>query len=262
MAKTKSQNMTIVMVAVIIAAILLGTGIFFLIRANQPTTKPATPSEPTELTDAERFKQSYESLNGAIREGTDHIYHDIEISSNNPIVYVDIKETLDLLKSDHAIIYVGGNWCPHCRNAVPVLLEVAKQFGLNKIYYLELDDTKSLFEWKDGELIKTRDGSAEYYQLLDALTDHLSDYSINDDQGKAQPTGEKRIYVPYVIAVKNGEIVGDYVGDVESEDLEDGQTAYDPLTTAQHDKLYGIYTDLFRAVYGASAKDECSEVCD
>lgn len=262
MAKTKSQNMVIVIVAVIIAAILLSTGIFFLIRTNQPTAEPTTPSEPTELTDAERFKQSYESLNDTIREGTDNVYHAIEIANNNPIVYVNIKETLNLLNSDHAIIYIGGNWCPHCRNAVPVLLEVAKQFGLNKIYYLELDDTKSLFEWKDGELVKTRDGSAEYYQLLDTLSEHLSDYSINDLEGNPQPTGEKRIYVPYVIAVKDGEIVGDYVGDVESEDLEDGQTAYDPLTSAQHDKLYDIYSDLFRAVYGVSAKDECNEVCD
>lgn len=262
MAKTKSRNMIIVIVAVVIAAILLGTGFFFLIRANQPAAEPATPSEPAELTDAERFKQSYESLNNTVRKGTDKVYHAIEIASNNPIVYVDIKKTLDLLKSDHTIIYIGGNWCPHCRNAVPVLLEVAKKFGLNKIYYLELDDTKSLFEYKDGAVVKIRDGSAEYYQLLDALADHLSDYSINDPEGNPQPTGEKRIYVPYVIAVKAGEIVGEYVSDVEKSDLEDGQTAYDPLTAAQHDKLYDIYSDMFRAVYGDSAKDECSEVCD
>lgn len=260
MAKNKSRNIIIVIVAAFIAVALIGAGIF-LIRTNQSPEDPAT-NKPVELTDAERFKQSYESLNNTTREGTDNIYHAIEIASNNPIVYVDIKETLNLLKSDHAIIYVGGNWCPHCRNAVPVLLEVAKKFGLNKVYYLELDDTKSLFEYKDGAVVKTRDGSAEYYQLLEVLSDHLSDYSINDSEGNPQPTGEKRIYIPYVIAVKDGEIVGEYVGDAESDDLEDGQTAYDPLTTAQHDKLYDIYTDMFRAVYGTSAKDECNEVCD
>lgn len=259
MAKTKSRN--IIIIAVILVIVMLaGGGIFLLVRASH-TEEPVASDEST-LTDAERFKQSYESLNGTKREGTDKVYRDIEISSDNPIVYINIQEALELLKAKHAIIYVGGNWCPHCRNAVPVLLEVAKRFELDEVYYLELDDTKSLFEWQDGKFVKTRDGSTEYYQLLDALADHLSDYTISDDEGNARPTGEKRIYIPYVIAVKDGKIVGDYVGDVESENLEKGQSAYDPLTSVQHDKLYDTYSELFRAVYGDSAKDECNVVCD
>lgn len=261
MAKSKSRNIIIVAIAAFIAAALISAGVFFVIRSNRTDDQPVTEGGPAVLTDAERFKQSYESLNGT-STNSGKVYHDVTISANNPIVYIDINEAIDLLSADQAIIYVGGNWCPHCRNAVPVLLSVAKAYHLDKVYYLELDDTKSLFEWQDGAVVKTRDGSPEYYKLLDALSDHLRDYTISDDAGNDQPTGEKRIYIPYVLAIKDGEIVGEHVSDVASEDLEDGQSAYDPLTTAQRDKLYGIYSDLFRAVYGDPQKDDCTEVCE
>lgn len=261
MKTTKNRNIVIVVIAAILAAVLLGVGIFFIVRAGQNKQTEAA-EEVVETSDAMKFKQEYESLNGATREGTETEYNTVEISEDNPIVYVDVKEALELLKSDKAIIYVGANWCPHCRNAVPVLLDVAKQYDLGKVYYLELDDEKSLYEWQDGQAVKTRDGTEEYYALLAVLADRLQDFTIKDDEGNAQPTGEKRIYMPYVLAVKDGEVVGDYTGDVEDGDLEEGQTAYDALTDAQYEKLFNTYSNLLRAVYGDTASDDCEEVCD
>jgi len=258
---TKNRNIVIVVIAAVVAAILLGVGIFFIVKNNQPD-QSAEIEETAPLTDAERFKQEYESLNDTVRESDGATYNNVEISEDNPIVYIDIKEALDLLKSDQAIIYVGANWCPHCRNSVPVLLDVAKQFELDKVYYLELDDTKSQYEWQDGQAVKTKDGTEEYYALLGVLADRLNDYTIKDEAGNAQPTGEKRIYMPYVLAVKDGQVVGDFVGDVSDEDLEEGQTKYDPLTDAQYTKLFDNYSNLFKAVYGETASDDCGDVCD
>lgn len=261
MKTTKSRNIVIVVVAAIIAVALLGVGIFLIMRNNQNDQQESV-EEVVELTDAQKFKQSYESLNDTVRESDGATYNSVEVSEDNPIVYINVQEALDLLKSDKAMIYVGANWCPHCRNAVPVLFDVAKQYELDKIYYLELDDDKSQFEWKDGQAVKTKDGTEEYYALLSVLADRLNDYTIQDDEGNSQPTGEKRIYIPYVLAVKDGQVVGDYVGDVESGDLDEGQTKYDPLTDAQYEKLFNTYSNLFRAVYGETASDDCDEVCD
>lgn len=261
MRTTKSKNVVIVVIAAIVAAVLLGVGIFFIVRGSQNNQKDVA-TEVVELTDAEKFKQSYESLNDMTRESDGALYNSVEISEDNPIVYINVQQALDLLKSDKAIIYIGANWCPHCRNAVPVLLDVAKQYELDKVYYLELDDTKSQYEWQDGQVVKTKDGTEEYYTLLGVLAERLSDYTIQDDEGNAQPTGEKRIYMPYVLAVKDGQVVGDHVGDVATEDLEEGQTKYDSLTTAQYEKLFNTYSNLFHAVYGDTASDDCSEVCD
>lgn len=257
----RSRNIVIVVVAAIIAAVLLGVGIFFIIRGSRSDSdKPS--EEIVEQTDAVKFKQSYESLNGTTRESDGATYNTVEISDNNPIVYINTQEALDLLKSDKAIIYVGANWCPHCRNSVPVLLDIAKQYDLNKVYYLELDNVKSQYEWRDGAAVKIKDGTEEYYALLGVLAERLNDYMIQDDTGNTQPTGEKRIYMPYVLAVKDGQVVGDYVGDVDTEDYEEGQTKYDPLTQGQYEKLFNAYSNLFQAVYGETASDDCEDVCD
>ena len=257
----RSRNIVIVVVAAIVAMILLGVGIFFIIRGSQNSQQDEVVEE-VELSDGAKFKQSYESLNGITRDGSDVAYNSIEISEDNPIVYIDVKEALDLLKSNQAIIYVGANWCPHCRNSVPALLDVAKQYDLDKVYYLELDDVKSQYEWQDDQAVKTKDGTEEYYALLGVLAERLNDFTIKDDAGNDQSTGEKRIYMPYVIAVKDDQVVGDFIGDVATEDYEEGQSAYDPLTSAQYEKLFNNYSNLFHAVYGDTASDDCTDVCD
>lgn len=76
-------------------------------------------------TDAIKFKEEYESLNNTVRESDGAEYNNISIDEKNPIKYVDTKEALKVLKEETAIIYVGANWCPWCRNAIPVLFDVA-----------------------------------------------------------------------------------------------------------------------------------------
>lgn len=209
-------------------------------------------------TDALRFKEEYESLNNTIRDSDGATYNNIHINSNNPIKYIDCSKALDVLDSDKAIIYIGAGWCPWCRNAIPVLFEVAEDYGIDTIYYLNLDKEKSTYEIKDQELIKTTDGSKAYYKLLEKLDDRLSDYILTDEDGTKYDTLEKRIYMPYVIAIKDGKISKDHVGTV---DLDSNQTKYSPLTNKQHDALYNIYDEMFASVYGANTCDS-DELCD
>ena len=210
--------------------------------------------------DAIKFKQEYESLNGTIRKNDGQKYNSISISKDNPIKYIDCKEALEVLNKEKAIIYVGANWCPWCRNAIPVLFEVADLFDVDTIYYLNLDDEKSEYEIKDGKAVRTTKGSDDYYKLLDKLSDRLDDYNLNDENGNVLKTNEKRIYMPYVIGIKDGNVVKDKVGTIS---LDEEQSKYSEFTKEQHNELKGIYSDLFESVFG-SKDNICTqgEVCD
>lgn len=211
-------------------------------------------------TDALKFKKEYEELNGTVRESDGAKYNSVKIDKNNPIKYISVKEALDVLDMDEAIIYVGASWCPWCRTAIPVLFEVAKEFHVDTIYYLNLDNDKSTFEVKDDKAVKTVDGSKEYYQLLDRLKDRLSDYILKASDGTVLSTNEKRIFMPYVIGVKNGRVVSDHTGTIS---LDDNQTKYSDLTKAQYDELKKVYSGLFEKFF-LDGNNACNvnEVCD
>lgn len=197
-------------------------------------------------TDAERIKREYESLNNTTRESDGAKYNNVEIPASNPIVYIDTKEALDIIDNEDAIIYVGANWCPWCRNALPVLIDVANKMNVKKLYYLDLDDEKSIWEVEDNKAIKKIDGTKYYYKLLEKLDDYLQEYTLKDDNGKTLKTGEKRIYMPYVVGVKRGRVVVDHTGTV---DLGEEQTKYDSLTDKQREELTNIYMSLFDEVF-------------
>jgi len=171
----KEKRLLLVGVLAIIAFAGSCLGIYKLI--DKEDTKKET------ISDAIKFKREYESLNGTVRQSDGEKYNSVTIPKDNPIKYIDCKEALDVLEKEQAIIYVGAEWCPWCRNAVPVLFEVAKDYNVDTIYYLNLDDEKSQYEIKNGKLTKTTNGSESYYKLLERLSDRLNDYTIKDDNG-------------------------------------------------------------------------------
>lgn len=206
----------------------------------------------TSITDSLRFKEEYESLNGTIRESDGALYNDIIIPEDNPVKYVNCEEAIEVLKKENAILYIGANWCPWCRNAIPVLFDVLKNQNIKTLYYLNLDNEKDTYEIKNGKLIKTVEGSKGYYALLDFLKDDLEDYVLKDTNGKKYNTHEKRIYMPYVSAFQNGEILKSHVGTVS---LMEDQTKYSKMTEEQIKELYSLYDELVTSIL---KKDNCN----
>ncbi len=209
--------------------------------------------------DAYRFKEEYESLNNTVRESDGATYNNLTIDSENPIKYVSVKEAIEVLDKEQAILYVGANWCPWCRNAVPVLLDVAKKYNIDTIYYLNLDNDKSTYEVEDKKLKETKHGTAEYYELLEKLDSVLKEYTIEGTDGKKYKTGEKRIYMPFVIAIKDAKIVATHEGTV---DLNKNQTKYDAMTDEQRLKLTDIYSDMFVKVFMEEYNKCNNKVCE
>ena len=191
-----------------------------------------------EENDSMKFKEEYESLNEKENELTGKEYLKVSIKENNPIKYATYSEIKNIITSGTGVIYFGFPECPWCRNAVPVLLEAAEDNGIDKVYYfnaLDIRDKKHLDE--NGNIVVDDEGTKEYKELVELLYDYLDVYSgLNDDT-------IKRLYFPTVIFVKNGKIIGNHSGTVES------QT--DPsivLNENEHNELKKIYTNYMKTI--------------
>ena len=206
----------------------------------------------SEVSDALKFKKEYESLNGKVSYG-ENKHKDLNISKNNPIKYSNYDEIIDVIKNGTGIIYLGFPECPWCRTAVPVLLDVAKDNKIDKIYYLNIKDERDSYVIEDGKLALALNDNGEeikgtegYFKLLDALKDNLSDYIISYED-KTYEVGEKRIYAPSVIFVKDGKVLGIQVSTVE------GQTdPFKNLTEEQYEELYSIYEGYVNNIYSST----------
>lgn len=196
--------------------------------------------------DSIKFKEEYEKLNNTTSPK-------VTLKDNNPFVYADIKKVVNTLKNGTGIIYLGFPKCPWCRNAVNVL----QYINTDKILYLDMTDVRDTYEVKNGVLVKTKDAEKEYYEMLDILKDILSDYEVVDNGVKYQ-AGEKRIYVPLVIGVLNGKIVGYHADTV---DLEGNQKPSDLLTEKQKSKLKLIYDEINSKVNSSSCDIDNNHGC-
>lgn len=117
--------------------------------------------------DSKRFKEEYKG-----------------VSINNKFVYKDAKFALKTLKDGTGLIYFGFPECPWCQEYVKFLDEVANKNDIKEIYYVNI-------------LKDRKDNTKEYQEIVNILKDHLD----KDDKGNP------RIFVPHIVAVKEGKIL-------------------------------------------------------
>ncbi len=196
------------------------------------------------VTDAVKFKQEYESLNGLVNETNEKEYLNVEIEEENPIVYKSGQEILDIMKNEDAIIYFGFAACPWCRNAVPVLLETAKELNVDKIYYVDILDMRDTYKFSGSiEPEQTKKGTDAYYSILKILDKKLEEFYVTDDAGNMYDTGVKRLYAPTVVSMSGGKVKGFHVATVESQ-----KDPYKALDDKQKEELKTAYKDLIKAI--------------
>lgn len=119
------------------------------------------------LTDAEKFSKEYTSVN-----------------KDNIFVYNTDEQIIKILKDGTGIVYLGFPECPWCQKYVSILNEVAKENNITKIYYFNILEDRKL-------------ETPEYKEMVSLLKNYLD----TDDEGN------KRIFVPEIVFVQNGEII-------------------------------------------------------
>ncbi len=199
-----------------------------------------------------QFKLEYEALNNQ-KTSSGKNYPVVEIDDDNKMFYATINDLEDVFENKKsAVIYFGYPECPWCRNAVPNLIKASKKTALDKIYYVNVHDMRSTYIYQDNQLIKTKEGTKEYYQILKWLDPILEKYVITDTDLNKHEVGEKRLYVPIVVFIKDGTIIGYHLDTLESQ-----IDPYIPLNDDEKKELQNKYETLIHKVLG----DVCDENC-
>lgn len=201
-------------------------------------------------TDAIKFKEEYEKLNGEVTS-SNKSYPTVDVSEENIVKYATIDEIIDIIKNGTGVIYLGYPECPWCRNTVPALFEAADSTPLDTIYYLNMHDVRdTLVIDANGSIATEKEGEEKYKDLLEALDSILDNYTLTDSNGNSVDTGEKRIYVPLVVFVKNGVIV-----DYQDETVPTQTDPYIPLTEEEKNQLINIYIEKINKVADSSCDE-------
>jgi len=204
-------------------------------------------------TDAEKFKKEYEALNGQTIGNTKYEYPMVEISKTNAIKYASYDEVLELLTNGTGVIYLGYESCPWCRSAVPTLLEAAEEVGIEEILYINMKEERDQIKVKeDGTLEVVFEGTEGYKKLLTRLDSILDEYMLEDIHGNSISANEKRIFVPLVVFVREGEIVSYHLDTVPSQ-----ENPFNGLNDEQKNELMDIYVSNMHKVLN----DVCDTSC-
>lgn len=128
------------------------------------------------------FKKN--KINKNIDEEKIKFAEEYKTTKDNVFTYRTIEEINKILKNGTGLVFLGFPECPWCRGYVPIINEVAKKEGLEKVYYFNIYEDR-------------KNNTEEYQEMVKLLKGFLR----YDDEGN------ERIYAPSLIAVKNGKIL-------------------------------------------------------
>lgn len=125
-------------------------------------------NEVNKVSDGEKFAKSY-----------------TELTSDNVFVYRNSEEIINILSHGTGAVLLGFPSCPWCQRYVVYLNEVAKELDIDKIYYYDIYEDR-------------KNNTDTYKKIIEILGDNV----------RYDNEGNKRIYVPYLVGVNEGKIVG------------------------------------------------------
>lgn len=165
-------------------------------------------------TDALRFKNEYS-----------------KVSDNNPFVYRNIDQIINILEKGTGVVYLGFPECPWCQAYVKYLNETAKDANIEKIYYFNiLEDRKNNTE--------------KYQEIVSILGDNLQ----RDDEGNL------KVFVPNVSFVVNGKIIGnDYETSLDTKGFEKPSDYWTEEEVSElENTLSGYMKEVYKALYSCT----------
>ena len=169
-----------------------------------------------ELSDALKFAKEY-----------------TEVGEDNVFLYRNAEEIVRILEHGTGVVYLGFSECKWCQKYVTYLNEAAKENNITRIYYLDILDDRS-------------NNTSEYQEIVSLLDEYLE----YDEEGN------KRVYVPAVVVVDGGEIVGfDDETSLDTHDLDDPEEYW---TEEEVNDLMNRLAEMFDYVNDGTCS-ECNE---
>lgn len=156
------------------------------------------------------------------------------VTSDNPFVYRSVDQIINILEKGTGVVYLGFPECPWCQAYVPYVEEVAKKVGIDKVYYFNIKEDR-------------KNNTEEYQKIVKILDVYLP----NDDEGN------KRIYVPAIIVVRNGKIVE--FDDETSKDTKGYKTPEEYWKNEDLDALKTKLEKSFNEIKSTVCKSGCND---
>ena len=201
--------------------------------------------------DGVRFKNEYESLNGKKNPNNNNTYSTIKIGDNN-VKYSSYDDVVEILKSGTGVIFLGYPESELSRTVVPILLESITEAEIDVLYYINTKEDMDILYADKNKVVVQKEGSNGYLSLVKALDKVLDEYILIGEDGTVIPSGRKRLEIPAVIFVKDGEIVGFNFGTVESH-----TDPYKELDERQKEELLLKFINLGSVVKGTICDEKC-----
>ncbi len=144
------------------------------------------------------------------------------------------EEIIGILEHGTGVVYLGFPECPWCKAYVPMLADLAVDVGIDQIFYLNVLEDRS-------------NNTEEYQKIVEILGDRLQ---YNNE-------GQRHLYVPDVVFVVNGEIIGN---DYEtSKDLKGTKTPEEYWTPNRVAVWSGRIRNYLNQVKAAAG---CTDTCN
>ena len=154
---------------------------------------------------------------------------------DNPFVYKNGQEVADIIEHGTGVVFLGFPSCAWCQSYAKFLSDVAKETGLKTINYFNIHDAR-------------QNNTEEYQKIVSLLGSNLQ-YDDN---------GTRRVYVPDVVFVVDGRIVGN---DLESSKDTAGES--DPKAYWTEDRVSELKSRLSSyAKQVVNAEGNCEDTCN
>ena len=150
------------------------------------------------------------------------------VSENNVYYYATYDEVVDMFTKGTGIVFFGFASCPWCQVYAPVLDEVAREYGVEKIFYLNIKEMRD-------------ENTDEYKKLVEFTSGYL----------EIDESGQKRIFVPDTYFIKEGKIVGHN----NSMSLISGIDANKYFNEERRKELKADFIRLIEKIYGPICDD-------
>ena len=154
------------------------------------------------------------------------------LDKDNVYVYKSINEIINVLSNGTGIVYLGFPECPWCQRYVVYLNILAKEYNVKEIYYYNIKNARS-------------NNTKEYQKIVEILKDLLP-YDDN---------GNKKVFVPIVVFVKNGKVIA---LDDETSTISDGTTP-DEYWNQERINLFNSKMDSYFKTYNAGVCTSCNK---
>jgi hypothetical protein len=128
--------------------------------------------------------KKFEHVNTEQKEIDKFVSNYTLITENHVFKIINIDESINILNNQTGVIFFcnpGSDWCQHYAK---ILDDIALENNIEKIYYVDIKDDRNL-------------NSNKYRKLVTILQDYLD----TDD------TGNKRLSMPNLTFIKNGQII-------------------------------------------------------